>query len=176
VTDETRLTLKITVACPSDTRNRTRNKVWVDKKINLPELAAAIEGFLKDEPLPNMEKWVILDSDGYGWVQSSEGTDAQKVHDITVFKKDHGEVAQLLLTQYGGDLVKARKALQENYNGFYKTLKDFVAQVINETYGLTIPYELVPFFEWEDLAEGMAASGCYFYLRGSEGYHVFSRD
>ena len=72
----------------------------------------------------------------------------------------------------GGDLDKAKTAIEECYAGTYKTLADFARELIEET--TSIPQNLAYSFDYEAMARDMELSGDVFTIAtGLEEVYVF---
>ena len=96
----------------------------------------------------------------------------ESAHNVAVFIEEHGEIAGELLNNFGGDLEDAKKAIEENYSGCYKSLADYAEELTEQT--AEVPENLAFYIDYERMGRDMELGGDVYTIEtGYEEVHVF---
>ena len=77
----------------------------------------------------------------------------------------------MLAEHFGGDLEEARKALDDQYAGSYKSLADFAEDITEQT--TVIPDALQFYIDYERMGRDMAVSDVFTIEAAFDEIHVF---
>ena len=98
--------------------------------------------------------------------------DFEDVVEIAEFLKEYGRLGGELVINYGGDLDDAKRAIEENYRGEYKSKIEFAAEFIDDE--LTqMPDYIRNYFDYESFADDLFIND-YFDIEVDGKIHVFS--
>ena len=90
---------------------------------------------------------------------------------IAEFLEEHGEIGSELLAHFS-DLDDARKALNENYAGEFKSVGEFTEMITTDT--TTLPDNLSFYIDYDRMGRDMAMSGDIFTIEtGYQELHIF---
>jgi antirestriction protein len=93
------------------------------------------------------------------------------VHDVACFIEEYPVIASELISHFC-DLDEARQAAEEDYNGCYRSLADYVQELTEET--TEIPKSLEFYIDYEHMAKDMGMSGDIFTIQTAhDEVHVF---
>ncbi|MCU7806052.1 MAG: antirestriction protein ArdA [Candidatus Thiodiazotropha sp. (ex Lucinoma borealis)] len=164
--------IRIYVADLAAYNNGKLHGVWIDATQDLDDIQDQINAMLAKSPEGFAEEYAIHDYEGFGGYSVSEYENIQSVHDIACFIEEYSEIAGELLSNFGGDLEDARKAMEENYSGCYKSLADYAQEL---TEGCTeIPESLAYYIDYERMGRDMELSGDIYTIETAyDEVHVF---
>ena len=94
-----------------------------DVTLDTDDIQEQINKMLADSPEHDAEEYAIHDYEGFDGYGLGEYEGIETAH----------EIAGELLNNFGGDLEDARKSIEENYCGCYKTLADYAEELTEET-------------------------------------------
>lgn len=146
--------------------------IWIDATEELSAIQEQINAMLSKSPVGFAEEYAVHDYEGFGGYSVGEYEGIEKLHKVACFIKEHSEVAGDLLAHFGGSLEDARKSIEENYSGCYKSLADYAEELTDGT--TTIPSNLAFYIDYDRMARDMEMSGDIFTVEaGFEEIHVF---
>ena len=125
--------IRIYIADLSAYNNGKLHGVWVNATDDLDDIQEQINNMLAKSPEQDSEEYAIHDYEGFDGYSLGEYEDIETAHEITCFIDENTEIAGELLSHFGGDLEDARKAIEENYCGCYKSLSDYAQELTEET-------------------------------------------
>lgn len=82
----------------------------------------------------------IHDQEGFGGCSESEYQGIQSLHELACFIEEYPNLAGKLLSHFGGSIDDARKAIEENCSGCYRSLADYAEELTDDT--IQIPENL----------------------------------
>ncbi len=164
-------TLQIYVACLASYNNGILHGRWISADLSVSEVHAEINEMLSDSLVMVAEDWAIHDYEGFGKINLSEYEDLETVVKYAEFIKEHGELGQELIADFGFD--KAQKMIEDEYHGAYDSEVDFAEHIIDECYSNLLPENLACYFNYQAFACDLFISEyCSVYVDGS--VHVFA--
>lgn len=133
-------------------------------------LQDSITAMLEASPEPGAEEWAIHDYEGFGSASLSEYQSLDTVTAMAEFIQEQGPLASELMAHFGGDLVEARQAMEDQYAGCYASLEDFAASLTEETGGLEqVPEHIRGYIDYAAMARDMELGGDIFTLEPEYG-------
>lgn len=163
---------KIYVADLSAYNNGILHGVWIDATSDMDDIQRQVHQMLKRSPVVGAEEYAIHDYEGFSSCSLGEYEGLARVHEVACFLGEHGDVAGGVLSHFGGDLDDARKALEESYNGCYRSLADY-AEELTDSAGDT-PKHLESYIDYERMGHDLEMSGDVFTIEtGFEELHIF---
>ncbi|WP_022693152.1 antirestriction protein ArdA [Ponticaulis koreensis] len=162
--------IRIYVACLAAYSNGYLHGQWIDVTLGEDAIWDQINEVLKTSPMPDAEEWAIHDSEGFEGLNISEYEGIQSVVEQAEFIEEHGRLGAELVTYYG-DLETARKALEDDYAGVYKSLTEFAEELTEQT--TPIPDSLQYYIDYERMARDLAVNDVLAVELGFEEIHVF---
>ena len=164
--------IRIYVADLAAYNNGKLHGVWIDATQNMDDIQDQINDMLANSPEEFAEEYAIHDYEGFGGYSVSEYEGIQSVQEIACFIDEHPEIAGELLDHFGGSIEDARKAIEENYSGCYKSLADYAEELTEDT--SQIPEHLAFYIDYERMGRDMELGGDVFTIEtGFEEIHVF---
>lgn len=164
--------IRIYVADLAAYNNGKLHGVWIDACVGLDEIWQKITAMLSKSPEGFAEEYAIHDFEGFGSCGLGEYESINHVRELALFIEEHEEIAGELLNQFGGDLEGAKKAIEENYSGCYKSVADYAEELTEET--SQIPENLAFYIDYERMGRDMELSGDIYTIETSfEEVHVF---
>ncbi len=146
--------------------------VWIDATLDPDEIQGQINNMLAESPEGFAEEYAIHDYEGFGGYSVSEYEGIQSVHEIACFIEEYPGLAGELLSHFGGHLEDARKAMEENYSGCYKSLTDYAEELTEDT--SQIPENLAYYIDYERMGRDMELSGDIYTIELGHGeVHIF---
>jgi len=162
--------IRIYVACLAAYNNGYLHGAWIDATLGEDAIWDQINEVLKTSPMPDAEEWAIHDYEGFEGLNISEYEGIQSVVEKVEFIEEHGSLGAELVTYYG-DLETARKALDDDYAGVYKSLAEFAEELTEQT--TQIPDSLQYYIDYERMARDLAVNDVLAIELGFEEIHVF---
>ncbi len=127
---------------------------------------------LADSPEGFAEEYAIHDYEGFDGYGLGEYEGIETAHEIACFIDENPELGGELLSYCDGDLEDARKAIEDNYCGCYKSLADYAEELTEET--TQIPESLAYYIDYERMGRDMELSGDVYTIEtGYEEIHIF---
>ena len=121
--------IRIYIADLAAYNNGRLHGVWIDATQDPDDIQEQINEMLADSPEQDAEEYAIHDYEGFGRYGLGEYEGIETAHEIACFIDENPELGGELLNNFGGSLEDARKAIEDNYCGCYKSLADCVNQV-----------------------------------------------
>ena len=164
--------IRIYVADLAAYNNGRLHGVWIDATEEMDDIWAQVNQMLKSSPEGFAEEYAIHDYEGFGGYRVSEYEGLESAHNVAVFIEEHGEIAGELLNNFGGDLEDAKKAIEENYSGCYKSLAEYAEELTEQT--AEVPENLAFYIDYERMGRDMELGGDVYTIEtGFEEVHVF---
>lgn len=164
--------IRIYVADLAAYNNGKLHGVWIDATQELDDIQEQINAMLKASPEGFAEEYAVHDYEGFGGYSVGEYDSIETLHEIAGFIEEQPELSGALLDHFCGDLVEARKAAEESYNGCYKSVADYAQELTEQT--SEVPKHLEFYIDYERMASDMEMSGDIFTIEtGFEEVHVF---
>jgi len=164
--------IRIYVADLAAYNNGRLHGVWIDATEEMDDIWAQVNQMLKSSPEGFAEEYAIHDYEGFGGYRVSEYEGLESAHNVAVFIEEHGEIAGELLNNFGGDLEDAKKAIEENYSGCYKSLAEYAEELTEQT--AEVPENLAFYIDYERMGRDMELGGDFYTIEtGFEEVHVF---
>lgn len=164
--------IRIYVADLAAYNNGRLHGVWIDATEEMDDIWAQVNQMLKSSPEGFAEEYAIHDYEGFGGYSLSEYEGLESAHNVAVFIEEHGEIAGELLNNFGGDLEDAKKAIEENYSGCYKSLADYAEELTEQT--AEVPENLAFYIDYQRMGRDMELGGDVYTIEtGYEEVHVF---
>jgi len=165
--------IRIYVADLAAYNNGTLHGAWIDATQDIDDMWDQVNAMLKASPIEEVaEEYAIHDFEGFDGYSLSEYAGLGNVHDIVCFIEEHPEIGGELLNHFGGDLEDATKAVEENYNGCYKSIADYAQELTEQT--SEVPKHLEFYIDYERMGRDMDMSGDIYTIEtGCEEVHIF---
>jgi antirestriction protein len=160
---------RIYVACLAAYNNGCLHGRWIEATTP-DEVMSEVRAMLADSPLPDAEEWAIHDNEGFEGLNISEYEGIQSVVEKAEFIEKYGRLGAELVTYYG-DLETARKALEDDYAGVYKSLAEFAEELTEQS--TQIPHSLQYYIDYERMARDLAVNDVLAIELGFDEMHVF---
>ena len=94
------------------------------------------------------------------------------MHEVTYFIEGYLDLAGELLNHFGDNINDARKAIEENYSGYHKSLADYTKELTENAN--QIPENLAYYIDYEYMWRDMELNGDVCTAEtGFEEVHVF---
>ena len=162
--------IRIYVADLAAYNNGKLHGVWIDATQDISDIQEQINAMLAESPEGFAEEYAIHDYEGFGGYSVSEYEGIQSIHEIALFIEEYPKLAAELLNYF--DLDDARKAIEENYSGCYKSLADYAEQLTEDT--SQIPENLAYYIDYERMGRDMDLSGDIYTIETAyEEVHIF---
>lgn len=162
--------IRIYVACLAAYNNGTLHGAWIDAEQSEEAIREEIAAMLKASPISGAEEYAIHDYEGFEGVPVSEYEGIESVCEIAAFLAEHGALGGRLVAELG-DLEDARRALEENYAGEYRSLADFAQELTEQN--VEIPESLQYYIDYERMARDLEINDVMTIETGFEQIHVF---
>ena len=162
--------IRIYVACLAAYNNGYLHGQWIDATLGEDAIWDQINEVLKPSPIPDAEEWAIHDYEGFEGLNISEYEGIQSVVEKAEFIEEHGRLGAELVS-YFGDFETARKALEDDYAGVYKSLAEFAEDLTEQT--TQIPDSLQYYIDYERMARDLEMGDVLLIELGFEEIHVF---
>ncbi len=164
--------IRIYIADLAAYNNGKLHGVWINTADNLNDIQEQINNMLAESPEDFAEEYVIHDYEGFGGYRIGEYTGIETAHEIASFIDKNPEIAGKLLNYFDDSLDDARKAIDENYCGCYKSLADYAEELTEET--SEIPENLAFYIDYERMGRDMELNGDVYTVETSfEEVHIF---
>lgn len=164
--------IRIYVADLAAYNNGKLHGVWIDATQDLEDIQEQITNMLKISPEPDAEEYAIHDFEGFGSYRVSEYEGIEQLHEIAEFIEEYPDLAAELLSHFGDDIEDARKAIEENYSGCYKSLSDYAEEMTDDT--VQTPENLADYIDYERMGRDIELSGDIYTIETSyEEVRVF---
>jgi antirestriction protein len=165
-------TPKIYIADLAAYNNGRLHGCWIDATQDLEDMQEQIQKMLEQSPEGFAEEYAIHDYEGFGRVSISEYEGIESVHEKAQFIAEHGDLGAAVLDHFSGDLEDAKKTLEDNYLGEYKSLEDYAQEITEQT--TEIPESLAYYIDYKSMARDMELNGDVFTIEtGFEEVHIF---
>ncbi|MEP2761234.1 MULTISPECIES: antirestriction protein ArdA [Alphaproteobacteria] len=162
--------IRIYVACLAAYNNGLLHGAWIDAAQDEDAIRDEIAAMLKVSPVRGAEEYAIHDYEGFEGVSVSEYEGIESVCEIAAFLAEHGTLGGKLVAELG-DLEEARRALEENYAGEYRSLADFAQELTEQS--VDIPESLQFYVDYERMAHDLEINDVMAIETGFEQVHVF---
>lgn len=126
--------------------------VWIDATQNPDDMLSEINSIMADSP--EISSWQIGDSDGFYGTGEDFVDDLSDAHELAVFIEEHGELGARAYQHYGS-VDAAKDAIENSYEGEYRSFKKFAEEYIDGTG--EVPEHLQAYFDYGSLADDMEA-------------------
>ena len=164
--------IRIYVADLAAYNNGKLHGIWINALDDIDDIQEQINTMLAGSPEGFAEEYAIHDYEGFEGYGLGEYEGIEAAHEIACFIEEHPEIAGELLNHFGGDLEDARKAIEENYSGCYKSLADYAEELTDET--TQIPESLTYYIDYERMGRDMELGGDIYTIETSfEEVHIF---
>lgn len=164
--------IRIYVADLAAYNNGKLHGVWIDATLDPDDIHEQIQTMLAESPEEFAEEFAIHDYEGFDGYSLGEYEGIETAHEIACFIEEYPGLAGELLNYFGGDLDEARKAVEDNYSGCYKSLVDYVQDLTEET--SQIPENLAYYIDYERMGRDMEMSGDIYTIETAcDEVHVF---
>jgi antirestriction protein len=164
---------RIYVACLAAYNNGRLHGAWIDATANAWAIWDGINRMLAASPVAGAEEWAIHDYEGFCGVRVREYEGIERVAELAAFVMEHGALAAELCHHFGGDLDKAREALDDHYLGCHASLANYVQEVTEDA--TAIPQTLRYYIDWDAMARDAELSGEVFTIQTAhDETHVFA--
>ncbi|MCW8931002.1 MAG: antirestriction protein ArdA [Gammaproteobacteria bacterium] len=164
--------IRIYVADLSAYNNGRLHGVWINALLDISDIQDQINKMLKNSPEIFSEEYAIHDYEGFDGYRLSEYESVEKVHNIACFINEHPEIAGKLLDNYCGNLEEAKKAVEENYYGCFKSVVDYVENFTSENHD--IPKYLEGYIDYEKMGSDMEMNGDFYSIETAfDEVHIF---
>ena len=145
--------------------------VWIDATDELDDIQNQINSMLEQSPVADAEAYAIHDHEGFNGYRLEEYEGIEAIHEMACFIKDYPKIGGELLN-YSSDIDEARRTVEENYCGCYKTLADYAEEFTEES--IHIPEGLAFYIDYEKMGRDMELSGDIWTIEtGFEEVHIF---
>jgi antirestriction protein len=165
---------QIYVACLASYTNGILYGEWLDATEEVEDIQEQIKQLLAKSSMPNAEEVAIHDYRGFGALSIGEYEDMEEVQEKAHFTLEHGELGAELAAYYGGNLEDTRTALEEHYQGEYKSELDYATYLFDEIYLHDVPKHIQGYIDYEQFCTDIFI-GDYFSLDIKGSCHIFSR-
>jgi antirestriction protein len=164
--------IRIYVADLAAYNNGRLHGVWIDATQDPDDIQEQINTMLADSPEQDAEEYAIHDYEGFDGYGLGEYEGIETAHEIACFIDENPELGGELLNNFGGDLEDARKVIEDNYCGCYKSLADYAEELTEGT--TQIPESLAYYIDYERMGRDMELGGeVYTIETGCEEIHIF---
>ena len=145
--------------------------VWIDATDELDDIQDQINTLLAQSPVADAEAYAIHYHEGFNGYNLGEHEGIKAVHEMACFIKDYPKIGGELLN-YFSDIDEARRTVEENYCGCYKTLAEYAEEFTEES--IQRPKELAFYIDYEKMGRDMALSNDICTIEtGFEEIHIF---
>ena len=163
--------IRIYVACLAAYNGGRLHGVWIDATQELDEIQEQVNVMLKESPEPDAEEWAIHDYEGFGGYSVSEYSGFEELYNVASFIEEYPEIGGELLEHFS-NIEEARKAVEDNYCGCYKSMANYAEELTEET--SQIPEHLQYYIDYEKMGRDMELNGDVFTIEaGYEEVHIF---
>ncbi len=164
--------IRIYVADLAAYNNGKLHGIWIDATQDLDEIQGQINKMLANSPEGDAEEYAIHDYEGFNGYSLGEYEGIETAHEIACFIEEYPNLAGELLSHFGGSIKDARKAVEENYSGCYKSLADYTEELTEGT--AQIPENLAYYIDYERMGRDMDLSGDIYTIETAyDEVHVF---
>ncbi len=163
--------IRIYMACLAAYNNGYLHGRWIDALIGADAIQDEINEMLKTSLIPDAEEWALHDYEGFEGLSLSEYEGLESISEKAEFIEEHGRMGAMLAEHFGGDLEDARKALDDQYAGSYKSLADFAEDITEQT--TVIPDALQYYIDYERMGRDMAVNDVFAIEAAFDKIHVF---
>ena len=164
--------IRIYVADLAAYNNGRLHGVWIDATLDPDDIQEQINKMLANSPEGFAEEYAIHDYEGFDGYGLGEYEGIETVHEIACFIEEYPALAGELLSHFGGDLEDARKAVEDNYSGCYKSLADYAEELTEGT--TEIPERLRYYIDYERMGRDMELGGDIYTIETAyDEIHVF---
>jgi antirestriction protein len=151
---------RIYVACLAAYNNGILHGAWIDVEDDEGAVWESINAMLKASPIAAAEEFAIHDYEGFGGVEIAEYAGVARVVEIAAFLRERGMLGALVLSHLNGDLNAAAEALDDQYQGTFRNLAEYMQELTEET--VTIPESLRLYIDYESMAQDAQLNGDVF--------------
>lgn len=164
--------IRIYVACLAAYNSGYLHGRWIDATLELDQIQEQVTTMLAASPVEDAEEYAIHDYEGFGGYGLSEYEGLEAAHQIACFIEEYPALAGELLNHFGGSLDDARKAVEDNYSGCYKSLADYAEELTDNT--ADIPENLAYYIDYERMGRDMEMSGDIYTIETTyDEVHIF---
>jgi len=163
--------IRIYVADLAAYNNGILHGIWIYACDDLEDIKNQINEMLSNSPEEYAEEYAIHDHEGFEGYPVGEYEGIEELHKIACFIEEYLGLAGELLSQFD-DLAEARKAIEENYYGCYKSVADYAEELSEGT--CQIPEYLSWYIDYERMGRDMELNGDIFTIETAYNeVHVF---
>jgi antirestriction protein len=148
--------------------------VWIDAAQDPEDIKSEIQEMLAHSPVPHAEEWAWHDYEGFGELRLSEFTSIENISRLAKLIEEHGEMFAEVVSHFGGTdyLDEAERAMQEGYQGTYRSLTDWAEQHAEDT-GIDCGEPWRGYIDFERWANDAEMGGDIFTIDVPDGVAVF---
>ena len=136
---------EIFVACLDSYNNRKVYGVWINARQEIEEIKHQISimlsgsHYLEPDAEPLRRMYAIHAHKGFYDLQLNVHADIKDIRAKALFIAKHGELGAKLIAHYEGTLEAAEEAINQRYQGEYKSQLEYATQLFDKLYLSTIP-------------------------------------
>lgn len=145
---------------------------WIDATQGVEEIQEQIKQLLAKSPYKDTGKFAIHDYLGFGSWRIAESESIESIQQKAVFILAEGSLAAELLTLYGGNLEKAKEALEKYYEGEYKSKLEYATYLFDKCYLSNIPENIQNCIDYRQFKRNIF-SDQYFCVDVKGSCHIF---
>jgi len=161
----------IYVACLAAYNSGYLHGKWIDATQGKDAIWEEINAVLESSPIEDAEEYAIHDYEGFPKSSIGEYTSIDTVVELAEFMDEHGDLGEMVLDHFCGDIEDAEKAI-ENYAGEYQSLADFAEEISDGCYN--IPEALQYYIDWQSMGRDMEMGGDIYSIEtGYQEVHIF---
>lgn len=166
-------TPRVYIACLASYNAGTLHGKWVDA-VDADVIREAIKEVIATSPTEGAEEWGFHDYEGIP-SDLGENPDIEELAACGAFIEEHEELGLAVLNHFCGRLDEAKTALEDNYQGGWKSLEDYAENFLDDTGAFQgAPDMLKQYFDFEKFARDLELGGDVYTLEVNGEVHVFS--
>ena len=139
------------LSCVESLKKGVKHGVWVDCTWEISEINQEIERMLATSVFSQNTDWHLTGFDVPEGFESflSDQTSLETLHEMAKFIEHFGDLGVALLNYLECDILEAKDAINERYQGHFKSVEQFVKRQINRGYPL--PDEIKQVIDYQKL-------------------------
>lgn len=168
--------MKIYVACLASYNAGRLHGAWIDVDTDKDVMAAKIEAMLKASPMLDAEEFAVHDYDEFPNMGEYPSLDAIAATAELVELAAERQIAPSdfhhIADNWHGNADDIRRALEDDFHGFYEDFDEFVEQYADDFLLINIPERVARYFDYDALARDLMIE--YTVIELSDGVAVFA--
>ena len=164
--------IRIYMACLASYNSGILHGRWIDALTGAEHIQEEITAMLSASPVPNAEEHALHDYEGFGGVSLSEWAGVDEICGLAEFIQGNDDLGAAVLSHFSGDLEDAKRAIEDNYAGCYRSAAEF-AEEITEQSGTEIPKSLRYYIDYEAMARDMLINDVFAIEPAHDEVHIF---